>query len=100
MKGPCFVCGSTDHRAYVCPDRSDKSKSEIPKRSVHPKEKRAKTDWNKYVRKGGDELSEDDDLIYMLSNVKELENDFHKVTMAEDDECFFFDSCASSDFLL
>ena len=98
-KGPCFVCGSTDHRAYACPDRSDKSKSENPKRNVpaeraHPKEKRAKTDWNKYVRKGGDELLEDDDSIRMLSNAKELENAFHEVSMAEDDECVFLDSCA------
>ena len=41
-KGPCFVCGSTDHRAYVCPDRSDKSKSEKPKRSVPAEVKEGK----------------------------------------------------------
>ena len=35
-----------------------------------------------------------------FQNVKELENDFHKVSMAEDDECVFLDSCASSDHFL
>ena len=57
-RGPCYVCGSREHRAFECPDRADLHDREKRKRSAEritietdksTKKQKSNVDWNRFT---------------------------------------------------
>ena len=58
-RGPCYVCGSGEHRAFECPDRADSHDTEKRKSNTKritfetgksTKKQKSNVDWNRFTR--------------------------------------------------
>ena len=89
-RGPCYVCGSREHRAFECPDRADSHDTEKRKSNTKritfetgksTKKQKSNVDWNRFTRREErDTEDEDSDEAHIL-----LSNSYNN-----DDVCLLY----------
>ena len=86
-RGPCYVCGSREHRAFECPDRADtydrEKRNSSTKRTTFEtgkstKKQKSNVDWNRFTRREEqDTEDEDSDEAHVL-----MSNSYNSLKLA------------------